>query len=113
MVKPPFTSTGTRSCSGSRKARSTRACTYFHPRSLQTRLTPLCRSVVTHRVPLEDMPALYAAFDKRIAGVEKVIVDTKFTATEGVRGKGCPPLSRVSEWESSQAAKAQSKANLN
>ncbi|TEB25776.1 GroES-like protein [Coprinellus micaceus] len=45
--------------------------------------------VVTHRVPLEDMPGI------RTAGVEKVIVDTKFSESEGVRGKGCPPLTRT------------------
>ncbi|KAF6747523.1 R,R-butanediol dehydrogenase [Ephemerocybe angulata] len=54
--------------------------------------------IVTHRVPLEDMPRLYAAFDKRAGGVEKVIVDTKWTEQYGVRGKGCPPLSRVADW---------------
>lgn len=51
--------------------------------------------VVTHRVPLEDMPQLYAAFDKRVDGLEKVIVDTKFTEQYGKRGKACPPLTRV------------------
>lgn len=60
------------------------------------------------------MPALYAAFDKRIAGVEKVIVDTKFSESEGVRGKGCPPLTRVSDWESSQTQTGPpQEANLN
>ncbi|TEB26400.1 GroES-like protein [Coprinellus micaceus] len=70
--------------------------------------------VVTHRVPLEDMPALYAAFDKRTAGVEKVIVDTKFSESEGVRGKGCPPLTRVGDWESAQTQTGPpQEANLN
>lgn len=67
--------------------------------------------VVTHRVPLEDMPALYAAFDKRVAGVEKVIVDTKFTESYGVRGKACPRLTRVKDWESSQGVNPQVSIN--
>jgi hypothetical protein len=65
-------------------------------------------SVLTHRVPLEDMPALYKAFDERVPGLEKVIVDTKFSEEFGKRGKGCPPLSRVEDWKTSTGtAKAQ------
>jgi len=52
--------------------------------------------MVTHRVPLDDVPALYAAFDKREAGVEKVFVETKFTTEKP--GPGCPSLSRVDDW---------------
>jgi len=63
--------------------------------------------VVTHRVPLEDMPALYAAFDKRVDGLEKVIVDTKFTGKFGRRGKGCPPLTRVEEWKADTGSQPQ------
>lgn len=33
--------------------------------------------LVTHRVGIEDFPALYESFDKRQAGVEKVFVETK------------------------------------
>lgn len=35
------------------------------------------RFMVSHRVDLEDFPALYDRFDKRHAGVEKVFVQTK------------------------------------
>ncbi|KAJ2924063.1 hypothetical protein H1R20_g13030, partial [Candolleomyces eurysporus] len=59
--------------------------------------------VLTHRVPLEDMPALYKAFDERVPGLEKVIVDTKFSKEFGKRGKGCPPLSRVGDWKTGTA----------
>ena len=34
------------------------------------------RSIVTHRVPIEDFPKLYKKFDERYAGVEKVFVTT-------------------------------------
>ncbi|KAG1826025.1 GroES-like protein [Suillus subaureus] len=33
--------------------------------------------MISHRVPLEDMAKLYAAFGKRIGGVEKVFVETR------------------------------------
>lgn len=33
--------------------------------------------LVSHRVDIEDFPELYAKFDKRYAGVEKVFVQTK------------------------------------
>ncbi|KAJ3493056.1 hypothetical protein NLJ89_g11102 [Agrocybe chaxingu] len=51
--------------------------------------------VLTHRVPLEDMPKLYDAFDKRQCGVEKVFVETRFSSPPS---KGCPTLTRVDEW---------------
>ncbi|KAF7326520.1 GroES-like protein [Mycena sanguinolenta] len=51
--------------------------------------------VVTHRVSLDEFPALYASFDKRVAGVEKVFVETKFSAPPSV---GTPKLSRVADW---------------
>ncbi|KAF5375861.1 hypothetical protein D9615_008183 [Tricholomella constricta] len=51
--------------------------------------------IITHRVPLEDMEKLYAAFDKREAGVEKVFVETKFSAAPS---PGCPKTSRVDDW---------------
>ena len=34
-------------------------------------------SIVTHRVDIEDFPALYSKYDERYAGVEKVFVSTK------------------------------------
>jgi len=51
--------------------------------------------MITHRVPLEDMPKLYQAFDKRVDGVEKVFVETKFSSSPDV---GCPTTKRVDEW---------------
>ncbi|KAI0338809.1 GroES-like protein [Trametopsis cervina] len=51
--------------------------------------------MISHRVPLEDFPKLYAAFDKREAGVMKVFVETKFS---GPPARGCPTLSRVDDW---------------
>ncbi|EUC58590.1 alcohol dehydrogenase [Rhizoctonia solani AG-3 Rhs1AP] len=52
--------------------------------------------IITHRVPIDDMPKLYAAFDQRSSGVEKVFVETRFSAPPS---KGCPVVSRVGEWE--------------
>ena len=52
--------------------------------------------MITHRVPIEDMAKLYAAFDKRIAGVEKVFVETKFSAPPSAN---CPKLTRVDDWQ--------------
>lgn len=54
-------------------------------------------SMITHRVPIDDMPKLYAAFDKRQAGVEKVFVETKFSSPPA---PGCPAVTRVDEWAS-------------
>jgi len=51
--------------------------------------------MITHRVPIEDMTKLYAAFDKRIDGVEKVFVETKFSDPPMT---GCPRTSRVDDW---------------
>lgn len=51
--------------------------------------------MVTHRVPLEDFPELYAAFDQRQGGVEKVFVETKFSNPPA---PGCPSTIRVKEW---------------
>jgi threonine dehydrogenase-like Zn-dependent dehydrogenase len=63
--------------------------------------------IISHRVPLEELPALYAAFDKRLNGVEKVIVDTKFTKPLGNRGNTLPPLTRVNEWSGNGLAQTQ------
>ncbi|KAF8747660.1 GroES-like protein, partial [Rhizoctonia solani] len=52
--------------------------------------------MITHRVPIDDMAKLYAAFDKRIAGVEKVFVETRFSNPPS---QGCPTVSRVDDWE--------------
>lgn len=52
--------------------------------------------MITHRVPIDDFPALYAAFDKRQDNVEKVFVETKFSSPPG---EGCPALSRVADWD--------------
>ncbi|KAI0652251.1 GroES-like protein [Trametes meyenii] len=51
--------------------------------------------MITHRVDIEEFPTLYDAFDKRVGGVEKVFVQTKFSNPPS---SGCPPLSRVDEW---------------
>ncbi|TDL25877.1 GroES-like protein [Rickenella mellea] len=51
--------------------------------------------MITHRVPLEDMAKLYAAFDKRQDGVVKVFVETKISPPPA---PGCPILSRVDDW---------------
>ncbi|KAL0951079.1 hypothetical protein HGRIS_007817 [Hohenbuehelia grisea] len=51
--------------------------------------------MITHRVPIEDMPDLYAAFAKRQSGVEKVFVTTEASAQPSA---GSPPLSRVKDW---------------
>ena len=51
--------------------------------------------MISHRVPLEDFPKLYQAFDKRESGVLKVFVETKFS---GPPGRGCPGISRVEDW---------------
>jgi hypothetical protein len=46
-------------------------------------------SVLTHRVPLDDFPALYASFDKRVGG-EGICGDEVFG----------PPLGRCTKAES-------------
>ncbi|KAL4242081.1 zinc-containing alcohol dehydrogenase family protein [Abortiporus biennis] len=51
--------------------------------------------MITHRVPLEDFPQLYAAFDKRESSVVKVFVETKFSNPPA---PGCPTLTRVDDW---------------
>ena len=51
--------------------------------------------MITHRVPLDDMAQLYAAFDDRKAGVMKVFVETKFSSAPSA---GCPETTKVDEW---------------
>ncbi len=53
--------------------------------------------MITHRCPLEDFKELYAKFDARVDGVEKVFVTTQFS-----KGPmpGTPALSRVEDWPS-------------
>lgn len=51
-------------------------------------------SMITHRVPLEDMAKLYQAFDNRIAGLEKVFVETRFSSPPA---PGCPVTTRVDD----------------
>jgi hypothetical protein len=53
--------------------------------------------MITHRVALEDFPKLYAAFDRRQDGVEKVFVETRFSNPPS---EGCPQTSRVDIWGS-------------
>ena len=53
--------------------------------------------MITHRTPLEDMPKLYAAFDKRLDGVEKVFVETRFSDKPDAAA-GCPSVKSVDEW---------------
>ncbi|KIJ21672.1 hypothetical protein PAXINDRAFT_159724 [Paxillus involutus ATCC 200175] len=54
------------------------------------------RFMISHRVPVEDMAKLYAAFDKRVAGVEKVFVETQFSSPAC---EGAPKTKRVDEWK--------------
>jgi threonine dehydrogenase-like Zn-dependent dehydrogenase len=55
-----------------------------------------CYSIITHRVPLEEMDKLYAAFDKRKNGVIKVFVETQFSSPPS---RGCPTRTHVYEWK--------------
>ena len=51
--------------------------------------------MITHRAALEEMPKLYAAFDKRVGGVEKVFVQTQFSNPPS---PNCPTLRSVDDW---------------
>lgn len=55
--------------------------------------------MISHRVDLEDFPALYEKFDKRYAGVEKVFVQTKISEPPA---PGFPQLSKVADWAETQ-----------
>ncbi|KAF9254180.1 GroES-like protein [Marasmius fiardii PR-910] len=55
--------------------------------------------MITHRVPFDDMAKLYSAFDKRLEGVQKVFVETRFSGCPGaVDETALPPLRSVDEW---------------
>lgn len=51
--------------------------------------------MISHRVDIEDFPALYKKFDERYAGVNKVFVQTKASSPPG---KNSPGLSKVADW---------------
>ncbi|ORY28017.1 chaperonin 10-like protein [Naematelia encephala] len=51
--------------------------------------------MVTHRVGIDDFPALYKKFDERYAGVVKVFVSTDASEAPS---KGYPQLSKVADW---------------
>lgn len=46
-------------------------------------------NMVTHRVRIDDMETLYSKFDSKSDGIQKVFVETKFSAPPC---PGCPPL---------------------
>jgi len=50
--------------------------------------------ILSHRVPIEDFPALYDAFDKRKPGLMKVFVETKFSSPPKA---GYPTTTRVAD----------------
>ena len=48
--------------------------------------------MVTHRVHLEDMEKLYASFNKREIGMQKVFVETQYSAPPA---EGTPRLTQL------------------
>jgi len=52
------------------------------------------RLILTHRFPLEEMEELYAKFDKRVPGLLKTFVATKFSAPPA---PGYPTLTHVKD----------------
>jgi threonine dehydrogenase-like Zn-dependent dehydrogenase len=52
-------------------------------------ITPM--KMVTHRVRLEDLAAVYYAFEKKEDGMQKVYVETKYSFPPC---EGCPELKR-------------------
>jgi threonine dehydrogenase-like Zn-dependent dehydrogenase len=48
--------------------------------------------MVTHRFKLEDMEKVYDLFDKREPGMQKVFIQTKFSASPS---PGSPPLTVI------------------
>jgi len=57
------------------------------------------RHIVSHRVALDDFSELYKAFDKRVAGVQKVFVQTSASSAPS---PGFPQLTKVSDWMTEQ-----------
>ncbi|KAI5452146.1 hypothetical protein NCC49_001084 [Naganishia albida] len=51
--------------------------------------------MISHRVKLDEFEELYAKFDRRAAGVNKVFVETKFSNPPS---EGCPKTSSVKDW---------------
>lgn len=51
--------------------------------------------MVSHRCDVEQFPELYDAFQKRLPGLEKVFVQTKYSSPPS---KGYPQLSNVKDW---------------
>ena len=49
-------------------------------------------SMVSHRVPVDDMEEVYYAYDKRKEGMQKVFVSTAASAPPA---KGAPELTRM------------------
>lgn len=49
-------------------------------------------AILTHRFTLEDLPAVYEAFDEKRDGMMKVFIETKFSAPQA---PGTPALSSV------------------
>lgn len=54
------------------------------------KINPL--DMVTHRMRLEDMEQVYAAFDRRDRGMQKVFVQTKYSAPPSA---GAPTLTEL------------------
>ena len=50
------------------------------------------QAMVTHRVRLEDMEKVYAMFNKKQSGIQKVFVQTKFS---GAPALGTPSLTEL------------------
>lgn len=48
--------------------------------------------IVTHRIPLEDVPKCYTEMDKHEQGIVKVFVETKFSSPPSA---GAPALTRL------------------
>lgn len=54
------------------------------------KINPL--DMVTHRLRLEDMEKVYAAFEKRELGMQKIFVQTKYSAEPS---PGSPALTKL------------------
>ncbi|KAL7409208.1 GroES-like protein [Mrakia frigida] len=50
--------------------------------------------MISHRVPLEDFKELYDKFDKRVGGIQKVFVETRFSNPPSA---GCPKTTRAKD----------------